>query len=710
MPTLEPRSNLCRPPPERADVVETPTPDLIDPARNAENGGASLGCGWRGAALIFLLTLAAYAPVFRAGFIWNDEDYVTQPALRSLHGLWRIWFEVGATQQYYPALHSAFWIEYLLWGDAPLGYHLLNVLLHATAACLLVLVLRRLAVPGAFLAGLIFALHPVCVETVAWVSEEKNTLSTVFYLWAALTYLRWREVGTGGPPVRNKLETSPDRSDGRAASPAAASAPARPCLYICATALFVLAVASKSEAATLPAALLVVLWWKQGRLSWRTDAVPLLPWFGVAVAGGLITAWVEVSDIGARGADFALTFTQRFLVAGRAVWFYLGKLLWPAHLIFIYPRWRIDAGAAWQYFFPVAALGLWAALWLVRRRTRAPLAVLLIFIGTLFPILGFFNVFAFLFSFVADHFLYLASLGIIAFVSAGWGLWHRADRRLSLVAAGLTLGVLGVLTWRQSGMYRDIETFYRVTLERNPAAWMAHNNLGVLLEDSGRTSEAIEHYEAALRLKPDFVESHNNLGVALATARRPQEALAEYQRALQLNPLSLSAHLNLGNLLRDTGRLPEALAEYDQALRIQPNSPEAHNNRGIALAQAGRLSEAIGECREAVRLNPGYVQGHYDLGLALHRARRFAEEVAEYEAALTLQPGFSDARNNLGIVLAETGNLDGAEEQFETALRFNPNDGKAHANLAVVLRHLGQTQAADAQEREAQRLRAASSP
>jgi protein O-mannosyl-transferase len=702
--------------------VDTPTPDLPDPARTAGHGGASLRSGWRGAALIFLLTLGAYAPVFRAGFIWNDEDYVTQPALRSLHGLWRIWFDVGATQQYYPALHSAFWIEHLLWGDAPLGYHLLNVLLHATAACLLVLVLRRLAVPGAFLAGLVFALHPVCVETVAWVSEEKNTLSTVFYLWTALTYLRWREplmrdeekVGPGGrgrPLAPSSRGVSSNEQPGASSfAKASEGCAARLYLYWCATALFILTVASKSEAATLPAALLVILWWKQGRLSWRTDVAPLLPWFGVAVAGGLITAWVEFTDIGARGADFALSITQRFLVAGRVVWFYLGKLLWPAHLIFIYPRWQIDAGAAWQYFFPLAALGLVAVLWLVRRRTRAPLAVALIFVGTLFPVLGFFNVFAFLFSFVADHFLYLASLGIIAFVSAGWGLWYRHDRRLPLVVAGLVLVVFGALTWRQSGMYRDIETFYRVTLDRNPAAWMAHNNLGVLLEDSGRTSEAIEHYEQALRLKPDFIDSHNNLGVALAAARRPREAMAEYQRALQLNPNYLSAYLNLGNLLRDTGNPQQAIAEYDQALRIQPSSAEAHNNLGIALAQEGRLSEAMDQCREAVRLNPNYVQAHYDLGLALHRARRYPEEVAEYETALRLQPGFSDARNNLGIVLAETGNLDGAAAQFEEALRFNPNDGKAHANLAVVLRHLGQNEAADAQDREVQRIRSAAAP
>jgi tetratricopeptide (TPR) repeat protein len=669
--------------------MATPARERSDSRRSPRDRLAAIAARGGESALIFVLTLLAYLPVGRAGFIWNDEDYVTKPELRSLHGLWRIWSDVGATQQYYPALHSAFWLEHRLWGDAPLGYHLLNVLLHATAACLLVRVLRRLAVPGAFLAGLVFALHPVCVETVAWVSEEKNTLSTVFYLLAALAYFAWRGFAAPGQESRGIPRLR---------------------LYAVATVLFVLAVASKSEAATLPGALLVVLWWKRGKLSWRADVAPLLPWVGIAAAGGLITAWVERTYIGARGSDFALSLAQRFLVAGRAVWFYLGNLLWPAHLIFIYPRWQIDAAAPWQYAFPLAMLALLGALWLLRRRTRAPLAVLLIFIGSLFPILGFFNIFAFLFSFVADHFLYVASLGIIAFFCAGWGMWFRRARGPALgVAAGL-LGILGVLTWRQSGMYRDIETFYRVTLARNPSAWMAHNNLGVLLDESGRAGEAIGHYEAALRLRPTFADGHNNLGVALADTGRVREAAAEYREAVRLNPDYLSPHLNLGNLLRDTGHPQEAIAEYAEALRLDPRSAEAHNNLGIALAQEGRFAEAIDQCREAIRINPGYVQAYYDLGLALHRLRRFAEEAAAYEAALRLAPGFADARNNLGIVLAETGSLEAAAAQFAEVLRLHPDNLQAHTNLAVVLQHLGRTEEAAAQYREARRLRAAAGP
>ena len=338
-----------------------------------------------------IVVFLAYQPAWQGGLIWDDDAHVTKPELRSWHGLYRIWFDLGATQQYYPLLHSVFWIEHKLWGDAPLGYHLVNILLHAMAALMVAAVLRRLEVPGAYLAAAIFALHPVQVESVAWITELKNTLSAVFYLSAAMLYLRFDQ-------ERKKP------------------------FYAGALVLFVLGLLSKTVTATLPAALLVIFWWKRGKLSWRRDVLPLVPFFVLGAAAGLFTAWVERKLIGAEGAAFDLTFIDRFLIAGRVIWFYLGKLFWPANLIFIYPRWNIDQAVWWQYLFPAAALLLAAALWVLRRRWRGPLAGLLFFVGTLFPVLGFFNVFPFIYSFVADHFQYLASLGVIALVSAGIAL------------------------------------------------------------------------------------------------------------------------------------------------------------------------------------------------------------------------------------------------------------------------------------------------
>ena len=311
--------------------------------------------------------------------------------------------------------------------------------------------MRALKLPGAWLAGLVFALHPVSVESVAWISEQKNTLSAVFCLTSALVYLHF------------------DRTRRRS-------------LYVWALGLFVLALLTKTVTATLPVALLIIFWWERGRLFWKRNVLPLVPWLAVGAAAGMFTAWVERTMIGAQGAQFALTFTQRILLAGHALWFYAAKIVWPANLIFTYPRWNL-ASASWpQYLYPVAAIAVLIALGILARRTRhrAPLAAALLFIAALLPVLGFVNVYPFLFSYVADHFQYLASLAIIVplcavFVPALARLGRPADIALPLVL----LATLGLLTWRQSGIYKDSDTLYRATLRRNPGSWMAHNNLGV---------------------------------------------------------------------------------------------------------------------------------------------------------------------------------------------------------------------------------------
>jgi hypothetical protein len=324
-------------------------------------------------ALFFIAALAAYFPALRGDFLWDDAGHVTNPALQSWSGLLRIWFEPGVTQQYYPLLHSAFWLEHKLWGDAVLGYHLINVLQHALAATLFGALLRRLAVPGAWFAAGLFLLHPVCVESVAWICEQKNTLSLVLYLGAALAYLRFDTVRF-------------------------------PRRYVLATLLFVGALLTKTVTASLPAALLVVFWWQRGRLDWRRDVVPLLPWFVLGAGGGLFTAHFEKVLIGAQGAEFNLGALDRVVLAGRVFWFYLGKLAWPAELIFVYPRWNVDASVWWQWVFTLAGLALLGVLIWWQRRARGPLAAALLFGGSLFPVLGFVNVYPFIFSYVADHF------------------------------------------------------------------------------------------------------------------------------------------------------------------------------------------------------------------------------------------------------------------------------------------------------------------
>ena len=608
-----------------------------------------------GAWLIFAAVLLAYLPVLRNGFVWNDTDYVTRPELQPLSGLGQIWFHPGATEQYYPVLHTAFWIEHRLWGESPLGYHLLNVMLHAGSACLFALVLLRLRVPGAWLAGLIFALHPICAESVAWISEQKNTLSTLFYLLAALAYLRF----------------DGDRSRR---------------MHLLSLGLFALALLSKSVTATLPAALLVVFWWKRGRLSWRTDVWPMVSLFVLGAAVGLFTAWIERASIGAEGPEFALDPLRRTLVAGHALWFYLGKLFWPAPLIFMYPRWDLTVLTAESWLFPVAAVMTLLLLWGFRKRSRAPLAAALLFAGTLFPVLGFFNVYAFVFSFVADHFQYLACLAIIASAAAAWeaarvSLASAAGSLAARIAAAAVLFTLGALTWSQCGQYRDVETLYRSILSKNPDSWLAHYNLGNLLREGGHTQEAIVHYEQTVRIDPRHYEAENNLGLALA----------------------------------DSGQVVAAVSHYERALALKPDYAAAANNLGTALWALGKVKEALDRYREALLLNPEYAEAWYNLGLSLSALGRIPESVACLDRAVALRPAFPEAvkslagaRNNLGIALYSSGRLEQAVAQFNQALHLNPNLVETHLNLAAALRKLGHLQEALEQEKEAQRLKALS--
>jgi protein O-mannosyl-transferase len=620
---------------------------------------------WWTAALIVGLTLLCYWPALRGALLWDDDGHVTKPELRSLAGLGQIWFNIHATQQYYPLLHSAFWLEHALWGDETLGYHLVNVAEHALAACLLVLVLRRLRVPGATLAGVVFAVHPVCVESVAWISEQKNTFSLVLYLFAALAYLDFDRDPQGHTGTRS---------------------------YRLATFLFILALLTKTVTATLPAALLVIFWWQRGKLSWHRDVRPLVPWFVVALASGLFTAWVERTVIGAEGAAFSLTLWQRFLLAGRVVWFYAGKLLWPANLTFVYPRWDVSSSASGWTICMIAAVGLTALLWAFRRRSRAPLAAWLFYVGSLFPALGFFNVYPFIFSYVADHFQYLASMGIIAACAAGATLLLRrarpAGRAAGLAVVSGVVAVLCLLSNAQSQTYVDEPSLYTATLERNPGCWMAHNNLGLWYENHGDSEKALVHYKEALRLRKDYPQAHNNLGGLYENRGDLDAAAAEYRAALAIWKDYVLAHNNLGSALgKMPGKQDEAIAEFRKALSLNPEFATAHDNLGEALARIpGHLNEAIAQYQEALRILPGFANAHTNLGNAYSdMPDRMGDAVAEYQEALRLDPTNAGVRSNLGLALNSLGRPQEAIDQFNEALRLMPSFVDVRLNLALAL-------------------------
>jgi len=584
---------------------------------------------WFFALALLAVTLAAYYPAWFGKPVWDDDAHITSPELRSFKGLARIWMEPGATQQYYPLVHSAFWLQYKIWGDSTAGYHLVNILLHVCCALLLLRILRFLEMPGAWLAAAIFALHPVEVESVAWITELKNTLSGAFYLGAALAYLRF------------------DRSRNWR-------------LYFTSFALFFLGLFCKTVIATLPAALLVVFWWKRGKLSWKEDIKPLIPFFVLGIGMGLVTVYVEKKYIiGNAGAAFNFTLVERCLIAGRAFWFYTGKLLWPSDLIFIYPRWNVSQSVWWQYLFPAAALVLLAVLWMLRKRTRAPLAAMLFFGGTLFPALGFVNVYPFVYSFVADHFQYLAGIGIITLVSAGTVLlserldgWMKHAGKLLCVAVLL---LMAGLTWGQCRGYADSETLYTKTIEQNPECWMAYNNLGTNFQDRGELDKAISCFQKALEIKPDYASAISNLGYTLHQMGRLEEAIILYQQALNITPGILKTQLNLAIAFRQVGRMQDALAHFEMALKIDPGSAAANNDLGYFLLEQGELDGAIGLLEKAVKIDPGYAEAHNNLGFALLQKGETDQAIGEFQKALKIKPGYAQARDNLNLAYKQKG-------------------------------------------------------
>jgi tetratricopeptide (TPR) repeat protein len=547
---------------------------------------------WRnllaGGALV-LATFIAYLPALRGGWVWDDNAYVTDnPLLVDPKGLQKIWFSLESPSQYFPLTYTSFRVERALWGLEPLGYHLTNVLLHAVNALLVWLLLARIPLPGALLAAAVFALHPVQVESVAWVAERKNVLSALFFLLTLGAFLR--ALGSEGREAGRWLGIS---------------------LCCCALALF-----SKTTAAVLPAVLLLLVWWREGKVAARRW-LQVAPFAALGLGLGLVSVWWERVQQGTWGPEFAFTAAERLLIAGRALPFYLGKLLWPAALSFSYPRWEIASGDLRSYLWPAAVIAALAALWLARRRLgRGPFAAALFFIICLLPLIGPFSLYTFRFSFVADHYQYLACLGPIALFAAALGrAWERLPRARTACAAagGVLLLACGALTWQRAGVYRDDLTLWRDTLAKNPSSWFVLNNYADALHQRGDVAGALGPASEALRLKPD-------------------------------DPFVLT---NYGSILQSSGRFEEAAACYREALRILPGYPRAQAKLGSLLALGGASGEAQGLIRDALR-DPGLrARAHLRMGDAHAMSGRLPEAAAAYRHALELRPDLDEARVKL---------------------------------------------------------------
>ncbi len=625
---------------------------------------------------LLLLSLVVYIPALSAGFIWDDDVYVTEnQSLRSAEGLKDLWFHPGVVPQYYPLVHTTFWIEYRLWGGSSgelsaAGFHVTNIFLHGLGAILLWCVLRRLGLGDsvAWLAAAVFAVHPVNVESVAWITERKNVLSLVFYLAALLAYLRFQPLDESTQPSKRSWP-----------------------FYALALAFFLCALLSKTVTCSLPAAILLLIWWKRGRLEWR-DAVPLLPMFVMGLASGIGTAVMEKHVVGAKGADWEYSVIERCLIAGRAVWFYAGKLFWPTELAFIYPRWTISTAQLWQFAYPIAAILFVMALWMLRKQIgRGPLVAVLFFGGTLLPALGFVDVYPFRFSFVADHFQYHAAIGLIVLAVAAVATMIRRSGLawMSAVFWPVLLGVLAVLTWQQTFIYKDRETLWTDTIHKNPDSFIAHGNLGEVLLMRGKTDAAIAEYERALEIKPDLPEALNTLGVEYARRGDDERAIRHFRATLDADENFAVAHNGLGASLARQGKFDEAIEHLYAAVQALPQLTDARMNLGLALSRTGKLDEAVKQFERVLEQTPNDPKAHYLLGSVQVAQGNDDGAIVHFGRVLELNPRSIEAHFALGMLLMRDGDNAKAVAHLEEVLKLNPN----HADAERALESIRNTQA-----------------
>ena len=630
---------------------------------------SSWGKSWMFCLFLVMATLLAYQPVWHAGFIWDDEQYVNGNAtLHSLDGLRQIWLLPSATVQYYPLTFTTFWLEYHLWGLYPLGYHLVNVLLHSFNAILFWIILRRLRVPGAWLGAAIFALHPVCAESVAWVTERKNTLSGLFYLGSLLTALRfWLPEEASANPIA--------RFGGWK-------------FYWLALALYLCALWSKTAAAPLPAVVLLLIWWKHRRIEWP-DAFRILPFFVTGAVLGFVTIHGE-KQFGTAGKSWDLSFVERCLIAGKDIWFYLGKLLWPHPLIYVYPHWHINPSDPYSYLPILLVIAGLSFLWWKREKWGRPILVgVVYFIVLLLPVLGFFNIFYFRESYVSDHFQYLAMLGPLALLAAGidtaFQLFKKRDQFLELLFSGILLLTLGVLTWRHAGVAVNNETLWRDTLAKNPDSGTMQNNLGCFLKQEGRMDEALIHLRKAAEIYPEDARVQDNLGSALVQKGEMDAAYGYFQRALILQPDYVMTYNNLGDFFLRRGQTDRAIAFLQKALAMQSDLVEANYNLGNAFLQDGDTGAAIQQWQKTLIVQPDYVPALNNLGNFYLNQGNIESAIVYFQKAVAIQPDFAEADNNLGSALIQSGQIVEAIGYLKRALAIQPDYVSAQNNLAWVL-------------------------
>jgi tetratricopeptide (TPR) repeat protein len=692
-----------------------------------------------GTAIIVLVTLLAYKNAYTASFIWDDDYYVyNNTQLRTWDGLQQIWFGIFPSPalyklpQYYPMTFTSFWLEYRLWGRTAMGYHVDNLLLHVANALLIWLLLRKLSVPGSWLAALIFALHPINVESVAWIAERKNVLSMMFFLSSLYVYLRYCGIILGS---ERTLTAAALGGETEAPAPQVSlfSLPNDPQrLYILALVLFLCALFSKTITNSLPAVVLVIIWWKRGRIR-ASDVFPLLPLFVLGIGFGALTAHIERWRVGValrpEAWDYANTLLgeigARCIIAGHAIWFYVTKLLWPHPLVFNYVQsksWNIDPSEPAGYIYPISVLLIVIALISLRKQIgRAPIAAVLIFLGTLFPAMGFVDVWPMQYSFVADHFVYLSSIALIALVA---GLLARY-LTLELLAGFTTLLVLVFFTmsWMHAQIFTNTETLWRDTLVRtNNRSWLAANQYGLLLLNSGEVASAEPFFNLVTRLKPNHPESRFNLariaeirgwfveqemhsttapstqmasttGPATRPARSAndfyEQALDFYRQAISLQKGYNDARYNMARRLMAMGRRDEALEQLNRIIQDEPRYQRARLDLANDALEHGDTDTALAHFVKLIEYNPDSVEGYAGMGKVLFMRGKVSDGLYAWDTAMKAAPDDWRLRNDFGLQMASSGQYAQASDYFRRALAIKPDAVEVLTNLGICAARLG---------------------
>lgn len=538
-----------------------------------------------GVLAVIVLTLFSYRGVYSSGFIWDDDDLVTENYdLRSVDGLKRIWTEPASQLQYYPMTFTSFWIEYQLWRDAPAGYHLVNVFLHVINAFLVWLILVRLKVPGAFLAAIVFAVHPVHVETVAWISERKNLLSTVFYLLSMLSFVKYFGVGKGGA-LAHKKNTA---------------------LYFLALLFYCFALFSKTVTLSLPVVLLLILWWKNRTVE-PGQVLRIVPMLVIGIVLGWLTVSIERYQMGEIGRSWSLLMIERFLIAGNAVWFYIGKLIYPVNLSFVYTQWDISLERSYPGLLAAAAAVVVFALFRKKKNMPAVGTGLLFFLITIFPALGFFDVETMTYTFVADHYQYLASVGLIALFSGGCVTMIGKSPRWRVVLyiiLGMYISWLSVLTVQQVKIYKNKIALYTDTIEKNPGCWMAYHNRAVEYSQKREFGLALDDLRQAIVLNPRYYQAFNTRGNVHSAIGQYADAMGNYNRSLVMDPSFAVAYVNRGSLFARSGNLTLALGDLNRAIEIRPKLAMAYVRRAEVYMRLKKFDEALADYDRALMIVP----------------------------------------------------------------------------------------------------------